>query len=43
MKLSFAVTVSTEIKEIENLIKLLAKRTKTTEIVVQYDSSNTTL
>lgn len=43
MKLSFAVTVSTEIKEIEKLLNLLSKKPKNTEIVVQYDSSNTTL
>lgn len=43
MKLSFAVTVSTELHEIKKLIKLLIKKPKDTEVVVQYDTSNTTL
>ena len=42
MKLSFAVTVSTELKEVTKLLELLSKKPKDTEIVVQFDSSNTT-
>lgn len=42
MKLSFAVTVSTELKEVTKLLELLSKKPKNTEIVVQFDSSNTT-
>lgn len=42
MKLSFAVTVSTELKEVTKLLELLSKKPKDTEIVVQFDSTNTT-
>ncbi len=42
MKLSFAVTVSTELKEVTKLLELLSKKPNDTEIVVQFDSSNTT-